>query len=99
MTCQNERSQFQNKDKAMEMLRSKLLMLRIQQNMEQAAQIRGDVKDIAWGSQIRSYVFMPYQLVKDHRTDYENGNIGNVMDGDLDGFINAYLAMKAAGKD
>ncbi|MBO5998263.1 MAG: PCRF domain-containing protein, partial [Lachnospiraceae bacterium] len=95
VTCQNERSQFQNKDKAMEMLRSKLLMLRIQQNMEQAAQIRGDVKDIAWGSQIRSYVLQPYTLVKDTRTNEETSDTGRVLDGDIDRFINAYLKMTA----
>ncbi len=95
VTCQNERSQFQNKDKAMEMLRSKLLMLRIQQNMEQAAQIRGDVKDIAWGSQIRSYVLQPYTLVKDTRTSEETSDTGRVLDGDIDRFINAYLKMVA----
>ena len=95
VTCQNERSQFQNKDKAMEMLRSKLLMLRIQQNMEQAAQIRGDVKDIAWGSQIRSYVLQPYTMVKDTRTGEETSDTGRVLDGDIDRFINAYLKMTA----
>ena len=75
----------------MEMLRSKLLMLRIQQNMEQAAQIRGDVKDIDFGSQIRSYFLQPYKLVKDLRTNYEKTNADAVLDGDIDGFIDAYL--------
>ena len=101
VTCQNERSQFQNKDKAMEMLRSRLLMLKIQQNMDKAAEIRGDVKDIAWGSQIRSYVLQPYTLVKDTRTEEQTSDTGRVLDGDIDRFINAYLRMLAnkAGRD
>ena len=97
VTCQNERSQFQNKDKAMQMLKAKLYMLRQEEQAAKAAGIRGDVKDNGWGSQIRSYVFMPYQLVKDNRTAYETSNVNGVMDGDLDGFINAYLTAAATG--
>ena len=89
--CQNERSQFQNKDKAMQMLKAKLYMLKQQANAEKLSDIRGDVKDIGWGSQIRSYVLQPYTLVKDHRTNAENGNVNAVMDGDIDLFISAYL--------
>ena len=89
--CQNERSQLQNKETAMRMLKGKLLELQERERMEQMAQIKGDMKKIEWGSQIRSYVFQPYTLVKDHRTGTENGNIQAVMDGDLDSFINAYL--------
>ncbi|MBQ7241656.1 MAG: peptide chain release factor 2 [Firmicutes bacterium] len=89
--CQNERSQFSNKDRAMKMLKSKLLEKKMEEQMEKLAQIRGDVKEIGWGSQIRSYVFMPYTLAKDHRTGEEMGNINAVMDGNIDSFINAYL--------
>ena len=89
--CQNERSQHSNKDRAMKMLKSKLLELKIEEQMKKLAEIRGDVKEIGWGSQIRSYVFMPYTLVKDHRTGEETGNIAAVMDGKGDQFINAYL--------
>ena len=89
--CQNERSQFQNKDKAMQMLKAKLYMLKQQANAEKLSDIRGDIKDIGWGSQIRSYVLQPYTLVKDHRTNAENGNVNAVMDGDIDLFISAYL--------
>ena len=96
VACQNERSQFQNKDKAMKMLKSKLLEIKEREHLEKIEDIKGVQKDIAWGSQIRSYVFMPYTLAKDHRTGFESGNINAVMDGDLDGFINAYL--KAASK-
>ena len=77
------------------MLRSKLLALKIEEQMQKLAEIRGDVKEIGWGSQIRSYVFMPYTLAKDHRTNYEMGNINAVMDGDIDGFINAYLKQES----
>ena len=77
------------------MLRAKLLELKMEQHAEKVSDIKGEQMKIEWGSQIRSYVFMPYQLVKDHRTDYEDGNIDNVMNGDLDGFINAYLTMNA----
>lgn len=89
--CQNERSQFQNKDKAMQMLKAKLYLLKQQENAEKLSDIRGDVKDINFGNQIRSYVMQPYTLVKDHRTNAENGNVNAVMDGDLDLFISAYL--------
>ncbi len=89
--CQNERSQFQNKDKAMQMLKAKLFMLKKQSNAEKLSDIRGDVKDIAWGNQIRSYVLQPYTMVKDHRTDAETGNVSAVLDGDIDLFISAFL--------
>ena len=91
VACQNERSQHQNREVAMRMLKSKLLEIKEREHLEHIEDIKGVQKDIAWGSQIRSYVFMPYQLVKDHRTGFENGNITAVMNGDLDGFINAYL--------
>ena len=90
VACQNERSQFQNREKAMDMLRSKLVEIKEREHLERIEDIKGTQAQIAWGSQIRSYVFMPYTLVKDHRTGYEMGNISAVMDGDLDGFINAY---------
>ncbi len=90
--CQNERSQFQNKDRAMMMLKAKLYELEQEKQKERLSDIRGEVKDIGWGSQIRSYVFHPYSMVKDHRTGVETGNVQAVMDGDLDGFMNAYLA-------
>lgn len=96
VACQNERSQFQNKDQALKMLKSKLLEIKEKEHLEKIEDIKGVQKEIAWGSQIRSYVFMPYTMVKDHRTSFESGNINGVMDGDLDGFINAYL--KAASK-
>ena len=96
VACQNERSQFQNREKAMKMLKSKLLEIKEREHLEKIEDIKGVQKDIAWGSQIRSYVFMPYTLAKDHRTGFESGNINAVMDGDLDVFINAYL--KAASK-
>ena len=89
--CQNERSQFQNKDKAMQMLKAKLYMLEQQKNAEKLSVIRGEVTDIGWGNQIRSYVMQPYTLVKDHRTSEEISNVGAVMDGNIDPFINAYL--------
>lgn len=89
--CQNERSQLQNKDKAMKMLKAKLYLLKQQENLEKISGIRGEIKDIAWGNQIRSYVMQPYTLVKDHRTNEELGNAINVLDGNLDPFINAYL--------
>ena len=89
--CQNERSQFQNKDKAMQMLKAKLYLLKQQENAEKLSDIRGDVKDINFGNQIRSYVMQPYTLVKDHRTNAENGNVNAVMDGDIDLFTSAYL--------
>lgn len=96
VACQTERSQFQNRDRAMKTLKSKLLEIKEREHLEKIEDIKGVQKDIAWGSQIRSYVFMPYTLAKDHRTGFDSGNINAVMDGDLDGFINAYL--KAASK-
>ncbi len=89
--CQNERSQFQNKDKAMQMLKAKLYLLKQEANVEKLSDIRGEVKDIGWGNQIRSYVLQPYTMVKDHRTDVESGNVDAVLDGALDTFINGYL--------
>ncbi|KAA9018033.1 peptide chain release factor 2 [Niallia endozanthoxylica] len=91
VTCQSERSQIKNREAAMKMLKSKLYQLEIEKKEEQMAEIRGEQKDIGWGSQIRSYVFHPYSMVKDHRTNTEVGNVSGVMDGDLDEFINAYL--------
>ncbi len=98
VNCQNERSQFQNRDMAMKMLKSKLLQIKEKEHLEKVEDIKGEQKEIAWGSQIRSYVFMPYTLVKDHRTGFETGNINAVMDGDIDGFINAYLKAESLGK-
>ena len=95
--CQTERSQFQNRDNCMKMLRAKLMELKAQQHAEKVSDIKGVQMKIEWGSQIRSYVFMPYTMVKDHRTNFETGNINAVMDGDLDGFINAYLTGAANG--
>lgn len=95
VSCQIERSQHQNREVAMRMLKSKLVEIKERENLEKIEDIKGDQKEIAWGSQIRSYVFMPYTLVKDHRTNFEMGNITAVMDGDIDGFINAYLKMKS----
>ena len=89
--CQNERSQHMNKDKAMQMLRARLYLLKQQENAEKAAGIRGEVSEIGWGNQIRSYVMQPYTMVKDHRTNAETGNVDAVMDGEIDLFINAYL--------
>ena len=91
VACQTQRSQFQNKDVAMKMLKSKLLNLKEQEHKENIEDLKGEQRQIAWGSQIRSYVFCPYTLVKDHRTNYEVGNVQNVMDGDLDGFMEEYL--------
>ena len=91
VSCQTQRSQFQNRDYAMKMLRSKLIEIKEREHLDKIEDIKGVQKEIAWGAQIRSYVFMPYTLVKDHRTGFENGNIQAVMDGDIDGFINAYL--------
>ena len=96
VACQNERSQFQNREMAMNMLKSRLVEIKEREHLEKIDDIKGVQKEIAWGSQIRSYVFMPYTLAKDHRTGFESGNINAVMDGDLDGFINAYL--KAANQ-
>ncbi len=98
VSCQTQRSQHQNRDYAMKMLKSKLAEIAEQQQKEKIEDIKGVQKEIAWGSQIRSYVFHPYNLVKDHRTNFEMGNIGAVMDGDLNGFINAYLQASSLGK-
>jgi peptide chain release factor 2 len=98
VACQTERSQHQNREYAMRMLRSKLVEIKEREHLDKIEDIKGEQMKIEWGSQIRSYVFMPYTLVKDHRTNFENGNINAVMDGDLDGFINAYLSMQA-GKE
>lgn len=95
--CQNERSQHQNKDKAMQMLKAKLYMLKLQENAEKASDIRGEVKEIGWGNQIRSYVMQPYKMVKDLRTGEESGNVDSVMDGNIDSFINAYLKWLSLG--
>ena len=95
VSCQTERSQFQNRDNCMKMLRSKLVEIKEREHLDKISDIKGVQQKIEWGSQIRSYVFMPYTLAKDTRTGYENSNIQAVMDGDIDGFINAYLAMKA----
>ena len=97
VACQNERSQFQNRDKAMSMLKSKLVEIKEREHLERIEDIKGSQSQIAWGSQIRSYVFMPYTLAKDHRTGFEMGNIQAVMDGEIDGSINAYLKAAANG--
>ncbi|MBR2476600.1 MAG: peptide chain release factor 2 [Clostridia bacterium] len=99
VSCQNERSQHKNRETAMKMLMGKLVEIKEREHKEKIEDIKGDHKEIAWGSQIRSYVFQPYTMVKDHRTSFEVGNIGAVMDGDLDGFINEYLKGVASGKD
>ncbi len=96
VSSQVERSHFQNLENCKNMLRARLAEIKEREHLEKISDIKGVQMKIEWGSQIRSYVFMPYQLVKDHRTEYENGNIDNVMNGDLDGFINAYLSMRAA---
>ena len=95
--CQNECSQHQNKDKAMQMLKAKLYLLKEQENAEKAAGIRGEVTEIGWGNQIRSYVMQPYTMVKDHRTGVETGNVDSVMDGKIDLFINGYLKWLSLG--
>ena len=95
VSCQTERSQFQNKDTAMKMLKSKLLEIAEREKMDKIDDIRGEVKDIGWGNQIRSYVFHPYSMVKDHRTSFETGNTTAVMDGEIDDFINAFLIKSA----
>ena len=98
VSCQIERSQHQNREVAMRMLKSKLLEIKEREHLDKIEDIKCDQKEIGWGSQIRSYVFMPYTLAKDHRTGFENGNIQAVMDGDIDGFINAYLTAAANGE-
>ena len=95
--CQNERSQHMNKDKAMQMLKAKLYLLKQEENAAKAAGIRGEVIDIGWGNQIRSYVMQPYTMVKDHRTGVESGNVDAVMDGNIDPFINGYLKWQSLG--
>ena len=95
VSCQTERSQFQNRDTAMKMLKSKLLNLKEKEHKNTIDELKGIQMDIAWGSQIRSYIFCPYTLVKDHRTNYEVGNVQSVMDGNLEGFINSYLKYEA----
>ena len=96
--CQNERSQHMNKDKAMQMLKAKLYLLKQQENAEKVSGIRGEVKEIGWGNQIRSYVLQPYTMVKDHRTGAETGNVDSVLDGNIDLFINAYLKWITLGE-
>ncbi len=96
--CQNERSQHQNKDKAMQMLKAKLYLMKQQENAEKTSDIRGDVKDINFGNQIRSYVLQPYTMVKDHRTNKDVGNAQSVLDGNINPFINAYLTWISTGK-
>lgn len=97
--CQNERSQLQNKDKAMKMLKAKLFLLKQQENAEKVSDIRGEVKDIGWGNQIRSYVMQPYTMVKDHRTGEESSNVSGIMDGNIDAYISAYLRWINIKKD
>lgn len=96
--CQNERSQHKNKDRAMKMLKAKLYLLKQQENAEKVSDIRGEVKEIGWGNQIRSYIMQPYTLVKDHRTNEEIGNVNSVLDGKIDPFINAYLKWNSQSK-
>ncbi len=96
--CQNERSQFQNRDMAMKMLKAKLAQIKEREHLEKIEDIKGVQKEIAWGSQIRSYVFMPYTLVKDHRTGYEDARVDMVMDGNIQGFLNAYLSAASNGE-
>ncbi|MCL1881644.1 MAG: peptide chain release factor 2 [Oscillospiraceae bacterium] len=96
--CQTQRSQNQNREYALRMLKSKLIEIKEREHLDKISDIKGEQLQIAWGAQIRSYVFMPYTLAKDHRTSYEMGNINAVMDGDLDGFINAYLTAKSRGE-
>jgi len=99
VSCQSERSQFQNRDTAMKMLKAKLYELKEREHKEKIEDLKGVQMDIAWGSQVRSYVFCPYTMVKDHRTDYETGDVNAVMDGEIDGFINAYLAKSGGAPD
>ena len=95
VACQSERSQFQNKDTAMKMLKSKLLDLKEKEKKDTIAELKGEQRDIAWGSQIRSYVFCPYTLVKDHRTNFEVGNVEAVMDGEINNFMEAFLKLSS----
>lgn len=97
--CQNERSQFQNKDKAMKMLKAKLFLMKKAENAEKVSDIRGEIKDINFGNQIRSYVMQPYTMVKDHRTNFESGNVASVLDGDIEPFISAYLKWNSLNKN
>ena len=97
-SCQTQRSQLQNREYAMEMMKAKLYQIALQQHKDKIDDIKGVQNEIAWGHQIRSYVFMPYTLVKDHRTNFESGNVQAVMDGDLDGFIYAYLKASSRGE-
>ena len=98
VTCQAERSQIQNRERAMKILKSKLYILKKQEEEETLKKEKGEEREIAWGSQIRSYVFQPYQLVKDHRTNYEIGNVQSVMDGNITGFLHEYLILKKNNK-
>ncbi len=98
VTCQAERSQIQNRERAMKILKSKLYMLKKQEEEEALKKEKGEEREIAWGSQIRSYVFQPYQLVKDHRTNYEIGNVQSVMDGNITRFLHEYLILKKNNK-
>jgi peptide chain release factor 2 len=98
-SCQNERSQTQNRENAMKVLKARLLEIKEREKAEKLADLRGEYTKAEWGSQIRSYVLHPYQMVKDHRTEYETGNTQAVLDGDLDGFIEAYLRQNVGGKD
>ncbi len=98
VACQTQRSQVQNRDFAMKMLMSKLVQIKEQEHLDKISDIKGEQLKIEWGSQIRSYVFMPYTLAKDHRTSFESGNVQAVMDGDIDGFINAYLKARSLGE-
>ena len=97
-SCQNQRSQIQNKENAIRVLRARLLEIKQQEEEEERAKLRGEYQKTEWGSQIRSYVLHPYQMVKDHRTNYEMGNAQAVLDGDLDGFIEAFLRSQITGK-
>lgn len=99
VTCQNERSQYQNREMALKMLKSKLLEIKHKEHLDKIEDIKGIQKEIAWGSQIRSYIFMPYKLAKDHRTGFETGNVTSVLDGNLDGFIDAYLKFQASSNN
>ena len=98
VTCQAERSQIQNRERAMKILKSKLYILKKQEEEEALKKEKGEEREIAWGSQIRSYVFQPYQLVKDHRTNYEIGNVQSVMNGNITGFLHEYLILKKNNK-